>query len=263
MGDLTAENFIERLRRLASREELIKHTRFFKFDPDNQPADNYFIGVRMGDIFNLAKEFLDMPLDEIEKLMDSPIYEARTGALSIMGKAGSDKKVSPERQKELYDLYIRRHDRINDWGLVDLAAFQLVGQYLLDKPRDILYELAGSEDWWKRRTAIVATAAFIKKGQVDDTFAISEVLLRDEEDLVHKGAGWMLRYAGDKDREGLSGFLDKYAATMPRVMLRYAIEKLDKGQREYYLGLKGKSLDQVAAGCHHDSRQDGGATMKE
>jgi 3-methyladenine DNA glycosylase AlkD len=237
---INARNFIERLKVLQSREELIKHTRFFKFDPDNQPDDNYFIGVRMGDIFQTAKEVLDMPIEEIERLMDSPIYEARTGALSIMGKAGSDKKVSAERLKELYDLYIRRHDRIDDWGLVDLAAHQLVGQYLIDKPRDILYELASSEHWPRRRTAIVATAAFIKKGEVEDTFAIAEMLLGDKEDLVHKGAGWMLRYAGDKDRAGLLGFLDKHAGRMPRVMLRYAIEKLEKREKDRYLGLKGK-----------------------
>lgn len=232
---MTAEQFTERLKALQSREEMIKHTRFFKFDPDNQPTDNYFIGVRMGDIFQTSKEFLDMPVDEIERLIDSPIYEARTGALSVMGKAAGEKKVSQERLKELYDLYLRRHDRIDDWGLVDLGAYQVVGRYLEDKPRDILYELARSDDWPQRRTAIVATAAFIKKGEVEDTFKISEMLLDDKEDLVHKGAGWMLRYAGDKDREGLLSFLDKHAATMPRVMLRYAIEKLDKGQREHYL----------------------------
>ena len=238
MTELTAEKFIERLQALQSREELLKHKRFFKLDPDNQPDDNYFIGVRMGDIFQTSKDFLDMPVGEIEKLMESPIYEARTGALSIMGKAAGEKKVSPERLKELYDLYIRRHDRIDDWGLVDLGAYQVVGRYLEDKPRDILYELTRSDDWWRRRTAIVATAAFIKRGEVEDTYRISEMLLGDKEDLVHKGAGWMLRYAGDKDRAGLLSFLDKNAATMPRVMLRYSIEKLDKEQRQYYLGQK-------------------------
>jgi 3-methyladenine DNA glycosylase AlkD len=237
-GELTAEGFVERLQALKSREELLKHTRFFKFDPEDQSEDNYFIGVRMGDIFQTSKEFAGMTVDEIEKLIDSPIYEARTGALSIMGKSAAEKKVSPERLKELYELYIRRHDRIDDWGLVDLGAHQVVGRYLEDKPRDILYELARSDDWWRRRTAIVATAAFIKKGEVEDTYRISEILLEDEEDLVHKGAGWMLRYAGDKDRAGLLEFLDKYAAKMPRVMLRYSIEKLDKDQREHYMGLK-------------------------
>lgn len=238
MTDVTAEKFIERLKALQSPEELLKHTRFFKFDPGNQPSGNYFIGVRMGHIFQTAKDFLDMPVNEIERLMESPIYEARTGALSIMGKAAGEKKVSPERLEELYDLYIRRHDRIDDWGLVDLGAYQVVGRYLEDKPRDILYKLARSDNWWRRRTAIVATAAFIKRGEVDDTFKISEMLLEDKKDLVHKGAGWMLRYAGDKDRAALLSFLDKYAATMPRVMLRYSIEKLDKEQRQHYLGQK-------------------------
>jgi hypothetical protein len=238
MIELSAEKFIERLKALQSREELLKHKRFFKFDPDDQPKDNYFIGVRMGDIFQTAKDFLDMPVNEIERLMDGPIYEARTGALSIMGKAAGEKKVSPERLKELYELYIRRHDRIDDWGLVDLGAYQVVGRYLEDKPRDILYELARSNDWWRRRTAIVATAAFIKRGEVEDTYRIAGMLLNDKEDLVHKGAGWMLRYAGDKDRAGLASFLDKHAVTMPRVMLRYSIEKLDKDKREHYLRQK-------------------------
>lgn len=236
--EATAEKFKERIESLASREELIKHTRFFKFDPDDQPADNYFIGVRMGYIFNTAKEFTKMPVGEIEKLMDSPVYEVRTGALSIMGKAAGEKSISQERLKELYELYLRRHDRVNDWGLVDLGAHQVVGRYLIDKPRDILYELARSDDPYRRRSAIVATAAFIRKKDVGDTFRIAEILVNDTEDTVHKGTGWMLRAAGDVDRAELLKFLDKYAATMPRVMLRYSIEKLDKAQREHYMKLK-------------------------
>jgi 3-methyladenine DNA glycosylase AlkD len=142
--------------------------------------------------------------------------------------------------EELYDLYIRRHDRINDWDLVDLAAYYVVGKYLANKPRDILYKLAGSKNMWERRTSIVATAHFILKlKQVDDTFKIAEILVNDKEDLVNKGTGWMLRSAGDKDQAGLLRFLDKHAATMPRVLLRYSIEKLDKNQREHYLKLKG------------------------
>lgn len=238
MIEATAEKFKEKIESLASREELIKHTRFFKFDPHDQPADNYFIGVRMGDIFNAAKEFTKMPASEIEKLMDSPVYEIRTGALSIMGKAAGEKGVSQERLKELYELYLRRHDRVNDWGLVDLGAHQVVGRYLLDKPRDVLYELARSEDPYRRRSAIVATAAFIRKKDVEDTFRIAEMLTNDTEDTVHKGAGWMLRAAGDADRDRLRKFLDVHAATMPRVMLRYSIEKLEPEQRAHYLKLK-------------------------
>jgi 3-methyladenine DNA glycosylase AlkD len=139
--------------------------------------------------------------------------------------------------KELYELYIRRHDRINSWDLVDLAAYHVVGRYLENKPRKVLYNLAKSKKWYERRTAIVATAHFIRNGEVEDTFKIAELLLKDEHDLVHKGAGWMLRYAGDLDRARLLAFLDEHAAKMPRVMLRYAIEKLDKKQRERYLAM--------------------------
>jgi len=198
--------------------------------------DDSFTGIRMGDIFKLGKEFSMMPVAEIELLMESPIQKVRVGALSIMGQCAKGKKCTPERLAELYELYIRRHDRINDWGLVDLAAYYVVGQYLADKPRDILYKLARSADQWERRTAIVATAHFIMKlKQVDDTFAISEILVRDPEKFVQTGAGWMLRTAGDVDRPALIKFLDKHAAVMPRTMLRYSIEKLGKASRDHYL----------------------------
>ena len=238
-NDLTAKRFCEKLEALQSDEELKKHQRYFKFVSGDQSADDYFIGVRMGSIFELGKEFSDMPVDEIEKLMESPVHEVRAGAMSIMGQCAKGKKCSEDRLGELYELYIRRHDRVNNWDLVDLAAYYVVGRYLADKPRDILYTLAHSKSMWERRTAIVATAHFIMKlREVDDTFKIAEILVNDKEDLVNKGTGWMLRAAGDVERPKLLAFLEKYAATMPRILLRYSIEKLDKAQREYYLNLK-------------------------
>lgn len=234
--NITAKEFVKRLKLLQSDEELKKYERYF---PLEKRDGDKFIGVRMGHLFELAKEFIEMPVAEIEKLMESPIHEVRAGALSIMGKSASVKKVAESRLKELYDLYIRRHDRINNWDLVDLAAYYVIGRYLADKPRDILYKLAKSKDQWERRTAILATAHFIlKQKNIDDTFKIAEMLVHDPEDFVHKGTGWMLRAAGDVDRDRLLKFLDKYAATMPRVLLRYSIEKLDKEQREFYLNLK-------------------------
>jgi len=224
---------------MQSDDELRKIQRYFKSDGNGQSKEDYFIGVRMGSLFGLAKEYVDMPVGEIEKLMESPIHEVRAGAMSIMGQCAKGKKCSGERLKELYELYLRRHDRINNWDLVDLASYYVVGKYLEDKPRKILYKLARSKDTWERRTAILATAHFIlKMKQVDDTFAIAEMLLADQEDLVHKATGWMLRAAGDKDRKRLLEFLDRHAATMPRVLLRYSIEKLDKNQREHYLQMK-------------------------
>jgi 3-methyladenine DNA glycosylase AlkD len=237
--ELTAKRFSEKVTALRSNEELKKHRRYFKSVSEDQSAEDYFIGVRMGDIFKLGKEFGDMPVREIEKLMENPIHEVRAGAMSIMGQCAKGRKCSDDRLAELYELYIRRHDRINDWDLVDLAAYYVVGRYLADKPRDILYKLARSKDMWERRTSVVATAHFIvKQKAVDDTFNIAEILVHDKEDLVNKGTGWMLRAAGDVDRGRLLAFLDEHAATMPRVILRYSIEKLNKGLREHYLKIK-------------------------
>src|SRR5262245_5405799 len=125
---ITAKRFIDSLTELRSDEELEKYQRYFKFEVGKQSKDDYFIGVRMGEVFALAKEYMDMPVAEIEKLLESPAHEVRAGALSIMGQCGKSDKCSETRLKELYDLYIRRHDRINNWDLVDLAAHHVVGR---------------------------------------------------------------------------------------------------------------------------------------
>ena len=196
------------------------------------------MGIRMGHIFVLAKEFMDMPLDEVETMLESPFHEMRVGAVSIMDFQARSKKTTDEQKKKLFDLYIRRHDRINTWDLVDRSAPWVVGSYLMDKPRTVLYKLAKSKRMAERRTAIVSTLFFIGKGDVEDAFKLAELMLHDKEDLIHKANGWALRFAGDKDRKQLLKFLDRHAADMPRVTLRYAIEKFDKKQREHYLKLK-------------------------
>jgi 3-methyladenine DNA glycosylase AlkD len=238
-----AAQFIKKLKARSSSTEAKKSLRYFKSGKGEYGEGDKFIGVRMGDVFNLAKESLEMPLDEIEKLLESPIHEARAGALSIMSQIARRKKTPEARRKELFDLYLRRHDRVNNWDLVDLGALYVVGIHLLDKPRAILYKLARSKNMWERRTAIVSTGQFIRKGEIEDTFKIAEMLLKDDQDLIHKGTGWMLRAAGQVDRSQLLKFLDKHAATMPRTLLRYAIEKLDQKQREHYLGLKRQQRD--------------------
>jgi len=230
--DFSAERFVERLDAHRSPEEAKKYLHLKSGEGD------VFIGVRMGQVFELAKEFIEMPPGEIEKLLESPIHEARVGAVSIMDWQARSKKTSERRRKELFDLYIKRHDRINNWDLVDRSAPYVVGGYLVDKPRDILYKLARSKNVWERRTAIVSTGYIIRHGDVDDTFKIAEILLADDQDLIHKATGWMLREAGKKDRQKLLSFLDKHAATMPRTALRYAIEHLDKKQRDHYLRMK-------------------------
>lgn len=173
MDNITAAQFVERLKTHQSDVELTKIKRYFKSEKDEFGTDDTFIGVKMGEVFALAKEFIDMEPTEIEILMESPIHEVRTGALSIMDKQARSKKTTILRRKELYDLYLRRHDRINNWDLVDLAAIHVIGAYLTDKPRDILYELALSPNVWERRTAIVSTAYFIRQKDMDDTFKIA------------------------------------------------------------------------------------------
>jgi 3-methyladenine DNA glycosylase AlkD len=235
-SDLTAARFIKKLNTYRSADELKKIQRYLKTGAGEYGEGDVFIGVRMGQVFVLAKEFIDLPPAEIEKLMESPIHEVRAGAMSIMDKQARRKQTPATRRKELYDLYL--HDRINNWDLVDLAAAYVIGGYLFDKPRTPLTKLAHSKNLWERRTAIVATAYFIRQGEVSDTFRLAKLLVNDREDLVHKGTGWMLRFAGEIDRPQLLSFLDQHAATMPRTLLRYSIEKLDKAQRTHYLGLK-------------------------
>jgi 3-methyladenine DNA glycosylase AlkD len=235
---LTSKEFIKRLKKHSSAEGIQKSQRYFKTGRGEYGAGDKFIGVPMGQIFSLAKEFIEMPLSEIEKLLESPIHEVRAGALSIMGQRSRRKKTSDAQRKELFDLYLKRHDRVNNWDLVDLGALYVVGIYLTDKPREILYQLARSKNIWERRTAMVSTGQLIKKGELADTFAIAKILLQDKEDLIHKATGWMLRSAGDMDSAALAAFLDQHAATMPRTALRYSIEKLGQEQKAHYMSLK-------------------------
>lgn len=234
--ELTAQAFVEHLDTYRSPEQQKKYQRSFKPGEDDE-----FIGVRMGQVFALAKEFMDMPPDEIEKLLESHVHEVRVGAVSIMDWQARNKKTPESRRKELFDLYIRRHDRIDNWDLVDRSAPYVVGGYLFDKPRDILYKLARSKNLWERRTAIISTGYFIRQGDVADSFQIAEILVNDDHDSIHKATGWMLREAGNQDRQSLLSFLDQYAATMPRTALRYAIEHLDQEQRGYYMSMKKQS----------------------
>jgi 3-methyladenine DNA glycosylase AlkD len=230
--ELTARAFLARLEGEAKEAQRVAYRSYF-------PGDESFIGVRMGTVFGIAKEFLSMPLSEIETLLESSVHEARAGACSVMGKAATHRKVTVERHEGLYELYLRRHDRIDDWDLVDLAAHQVLGSWLLERPRDRLYDLARSGAWPERRSAVVATAAFLKRGQIDDTLAISRILIDDDHPLVHKGAGWMLRSVSDIDRSAFREFLDEIAPAMPRAMLRAAIEKLDPDERQHYRSAAG------------------------
>lgn len=230
------KKFVAALKKIAQPAAIKDVARFFRVDPNADSSDNKFLGVSIGKIFPVAKQFTTMPLDQVEVLLESPYYEVRLGAVSIMDFQAREKKITPEQRRALFDLYIRRHDRINNWDLVDRAAPFVVGGYLAEKPRKILYKLARSRNPWERRTAIVSTYYFIRAGELDDTFAIAEILRKDEHDLVQKAVGSWIREAGKKDQEQLVQFLEKHSATMPRTMLRYAVEKLPAVQKAKFLG---------------------------
>jgi hypothetical protein len=197
----------------------------------------------MQQVFDLSREFSDLPLDEIEALLEGPYHEARAGAVKIMAIQASAKGASADRIRDLHELYVGRHDRINDWDLVDLGAWNVVGRHLVDQPRGILDELARSGDPWERRTAILATLFFIRSRDLDDTFRIGGMLADDEHDLVQKAVGGALREAGTKDRARMLSFLDEHAPTMARVALRYAIEHLEPVDRKQYLDKRRAATD--------------------
>ncbi len=207
--------------------------RFFKTGKGAYGEGDIFIGVRMPVVRKIASAYNDLPLAEIEELLDSPIHEHRMTALVIM--VNKAKKASEDQLEQLYDLYLRRTDRINNWDLVDISCPNIVGKYLFDKPKQPLYKLAQSKDLWERRIAIISTAYFIRTGQNDDTFKLAGILMDDTHDLIHKAVGWMLREAGKKDEARLKLFLDKHASTMPRTMLRYSIEKLHSKDKIYFM----------------------------
>jgi len=184
----------------------------------------------------VAGRYRGLSLEEIEKLLESPIHEHRLAAVIIMTEQA--KRANDNQRKTLFDLYLKRTDRMNNWDIVDLSCREVVGGYLLDKPRDALYKLATSEDIWERRIAMVSTWQFIRIGQLGDTFSIAELLLDDGHDLIHKAVGWMLREAGKKDEAALKAFLNEHAAVMPRTALRYSIERLHPNDKAYYMTRK-------------------------
>jgi len=190
------------------------------------------------EIFSLAKEYQQMPVFEVVKLLKDKNDNHRLGAVSILDWKARNKKTSKEEREKIYRAYIDNHKWINNWGLVDRSAPYVVGGYLQHKEKKPLYDLAKSKNPMERRTAIVSTYYFIRKNEIEDTFKIAEILVNDTDEYVQKAVGSWVREAGKRNVEKLKEFLDKHATEMPRITLRYAIEKLDKETREYYLKLK-------------------------
>lgn len=236
---MTAEAFVTELKHHVRRPEDAQFLqRFFKSGPGEYGEGDIFVGVRVPDNRLVCRQFRDMPRGELIKMLDSPIHEVRLGAVMIMADQSKRAKNSPAVRKTLYNLYLQKTNRINNWDIVDASCRDVVGGYLFDKPRTPLQRLAKSKNIWERRIAMVSTWYFIREGQVDDTFAIAKLLLSDTHDLIHKAVGWMLREAGKKDVTKLRQFLDQHAATMPRTALRYAIEHFNAEERAHYLGAR-------------------------
>lgn len=209
---------------------------FFKTGPGEYGEGDRFLGITVPRIREIARSHLEISHRQLEKLLHTKIHEYRLCALIILVKQF---RISGEKErKDIFDFYLSNTAWINNWDLVDLSAHHIVGDYLLARKRDILYQLAQSDSLWERRIAVVATFAFIRNNDFSETFEISVRLLGDQQDLVQKAAGWMLREVGKRDEKILLSFLDKYSGLMPRTMLRYAIERLPDQQRKHYLAKK-------------------------
>ncbi len=235
---LQLKNAQKAIRALANPAKAKFLLRFFKTGPGEYSEGDQFLGLTVPQTRSLVREFRDLPLADCIKLLKSPFHEERLMALLILGEQfGRHQKQDNEAaQKKIYDLYLAHTKHVNNWDLVDSSASYIVGAYLFNRDRKILDRLAKSKDLWERRIAIVATHYFIRKNDLKYTFRISEALLGDKHDLIHKASGWMLREAGKKDLAPLEAFLEKHAYKMPRTMLRYSIERMTPQKKKHYMG---------------------------
>jgi len=206
---------------------------FFKTKPGDYAENDIFLGIKVPEMRKIATKYYSLPFKDLEKLLNDKIHEYRFIALIILSE--NFKKEDEKGKKEIFNFYLKNIQTIDNWDLVDLSAPKIVGAYLGNKDKRILYKLARSKNFWERRIAIVSTFSFIRNNDFFDTLTISELLINDEEDLIHKAVGWMLRELGKKDKTVLILFLNKFANQMPRTMLRYSIEKFSKAERKKYL----------------------------
>jgi len=222
------------LNKLADRKQAAILSRFFKTGPGAYGEGDVFLGIKVPEQRKAAGKYADLSLADTQKLLKSKIHEHRLVALLILVK--KFKKGGEKLRAEIFKAYLKNTRYINNWDLVDLSAPNIVGRHLLDKSRQILYKLVRSKSLWGRRIAVLATFSFIRENDFRDSLRLSEILLKDEHDLIHKATGWMLREIGKRDQAVLERFLRKYYQDMPRTMLRYAIEKFDEKKRKFYLG---------------------------
>ncbi len=207
---------------------------FFKTGKGEYGEGDLFLGLTVPQSRTIAKKFASLTFGSIRELLKSPYHEERLVALLML--AHNYQLGNEEEKERIYSFYLKNTKCINNWDLVDLSAEKIAGAFLLDKRKDILYKLARSENVWERRISIVCTYYFIKNRQFEDTMKISELLLDDKHDLIHKAVGWMLREVGKRNLQAEEEFLKKHCKRMPRTMLRYAIERFPENKRKFYIG---------------------------
>jgi 3-methyladenine DNA glycosylase AlkD len=224
------------VRELANPERASFLLRYFRTGPGQYAEGDQFLGLTMTDVRTLVRQFAALPLADVVKLLHSKWHEERTLAMLLMVKRSA--RADADTRARLARLYLDNTQYINNWDLVDLSAEHVIGAWLRDRDRAVLYQLARSDSLWERRIAVLTTFQFIKHGDFEDTLRLCELLLDDVHDLIHKATGWMLREVGKRDVAVLRSFLDQHAARMPRTMLRYALEKLPESERKRFMAVE-------------------------
>lgn len=230
---MTAQEISRLLRKLADPERAAHSARYFKTGRGEYGEGDKFLGIRVPEIRAQVKKCESTSLAEIQTLLMSVFHEVRLFALLLLVRKFA--KGDDQEKAAIYDLYLKHTHRVNNWDLVDSSASRIVGSYLETRDRKILYKLVKSASLWERRIAVIATFHFIGKGQFDDALKLAGQLLNDEEDLIHKAVGWVLREIGKRDVAVEKAFLQPHCKTMPRTMLRYAIERFPGQERKMYL----------------------------
>ncbi len=230
---MTLQEIRKKVRKLADKDKAKLLQGFFKTGPGQYGEGDVFLGLTVPVLREITRECRDTSLADVMALLQSPIHEERMLALFLL--VGAYSRGNDAEKKKIYSLYLKSTRFINNWDLVDLSAPNIVGQHLLDKGRKPLYRFAATRNLWKKRIAILATAAFIRQNDFSDTLKISRMLLADDHDLIHKAVGWMLREVGKRDLQAEEKFLKQHYRIMPRTMLRYAIERFPETKRRKYL----------------------------
>lgn len=229
-------NLREDLWSKADPEKAVLLQKFFKTGKGEYGEGDIFLAVSVPETRKLVDKYWKIiDFYYIQKLLNSSIHEERMLALFVLVKKYEKEE---ENRKKIFDFYLKNTKRINNWDLVDVNTPKIIGKYLLDKPRGVLYKLVRSKNLWERRIAVLANFAFIRRNDFKDSIKIANILLSDKHDLIHKAVGWMLREVGKRDKKALEGFLEKNINKMPRTMLRYAIEKFSENKRQKYLKRK-------------------------